>query len=153
MRKYDKEWLEELCANSYSYAEVLRKAGRAQGGGAQATLKKKIEEFEVDISHFTGMHWQASPNQKPQVREKYEFDEIFVKNSSITQKVLRGYVERHQVLEYRCVNCGCNGEWQGGKIALEIIDISDKEIKCTVKNGGDISNHKSINICLDKTLN
>ena len=123
MRQYDKEWLQELCLDSYSYAEVLRKAGRKQGGGAQATLKKKIEEFGIDISHFTGMHWQASPNQEKQNREKYTLDEIFVKNSPITQKVLRGYVKRHQVLEYQCVNCGCNGEWQGGQIALEIDHI------------------------------
>ena len=54
LRKYTKEWLEELCAESYSYAEVLRKAGRAQAGGSQNTLKKKIAEFEIDISHFTG---------------------------------------------------------------------------------------------------
>lgn len=123
MRQYDKEWLQELCLDSYSYAEVLRKAGRKQGGGAQATLKKKIEEFGIDISHFTGMHWQASPNQEKQNREKYTLDEIFVKNSPITQKVLRGYVERHQVLKYQCVNCGCNGKWQGGQIALEIDHI------------------------------
>ena len=28
LRPYTKEWLEELCAESYSYAEVLSKAGR-----------------------------------------------------------------------------------------------------------------------------
>jgi hypothetical protein len=28
LKKYTKEWLEELCADSFSYAEVLRKAGR-----------------------------------------------------------------------------------------------------------------------------
>ena len=124
MRRYDKEWLTELCADSYSYAEVLRKAGRKQGGGAQETLKKKIEEFEVDISHFTGMHWQASPNQVPQQgREKYTLEEVFVKDSPVTQKVLRGYVERHQVIEYKCVNCGCDGNWQGGVISLEIDHI------------------------------
>lgn len=54
LRKYDKEWLEELCADSYSLAEVLRKAGRKQAGGNQETLKKKIAEFEIDTSHFTG---------------------------------------------------------------------------------------------------
>ena len=54
MRNYTKEWLSELCKESYSYAEVLRKAGRKQGGGTQATLRKKIEEFKIDISHFTG---------------------------------------------------------------------------------------------------
>ena len=45
LQKYTKEWLEQLCADSYSFAEVLRKAGRAQAGGSQATLKKKIQEW------------------------------------------------------------------------------------------------------------
>ena len=54
LRKYDKEWLEELCKDSYSLAEVLRKAGRKQAGGNQETLKRKIKEFNIDISHFTG---------------------------------------------------------------------------------------------------
>ena len=64
MRQYTKEWLQELCENSYSYAEVLTKAGRKNGGGSQATLKKKISEFNIDISHFTGQRWQWSPNNK-----------------------------------------------------------------------------------------
>ena len=57
LKKYTKEWLEELCSESYSYAEVLRKAGRAQSGGSQSILKKKIEEYNIDISHFTGQRW------------------------------------------------------------------------------------------------
>lgn len=135
MRRYDKEWLTELCADSYSYAEVLRKAGRKQGGGAQETLKKKIEEFGVDISHFTGMKWHESPNQLPQQRrEKYKLDEVFVKDSPVAQKVLRGYVERHQILEYKCVNCGCNGEWQGGQIALEIDHIDGNNTNNEISN-------------------
>ena len=70
------------------------------------------------------MRWHESPNQLPQPgREKYNLDEVFVKNSPVTQKVLRGYVERHQVLEYKCIKCGCDGNWQNGKIALEIDHI------------------------------
>ena len=125
LRKYDKEWLEELCKNSYSYAEVLQKAGRKQAGGNQSVLKKKIEEFDIDISHFTGQRWQQSPNQKDNKvsREKYEIEEIFVKNSPVSQKVMRGYVERHQLLDYHCQNCGCDGKWQDGEISLEIDHI------------------------------
>lgn len=134
MRRYDKEWLTELCLSSYSYAEVLRKAGRQQGGGAQATLKKKIKEFEIDVSHFTGMRWQESPNQQSQHREKYSLDDIFVKDSSITQKVLRGYVERHNIIEYKCENCGCDGNWQGGKIALEIDHIDGNNTNNEISN-------------------
>jgi hypothetical protein len=45
LRKYTKEWLEEVCAESRSYAEVLRKAGRAQAGGSQNTLKGKLKNL------------------------------------------------------------------------------------------------------------
>ena len=135
MRQYTKEWLQELCQNSYSYAEVLNKAGRKQGGGAQQTLKKKIAEYEIDISHFTGQKWHESPNQKPQQGiEKYNLEEIFVKNSPVTQKVLRGYVERHKVLEYKCVNCGCDGHWQNGIISLELDHIDGDNINNELTN-------------------
>lgn len=125
LRKYDKEWLEELCKNSYSYAEVLTKAGRKQGGGAQATLRKKIEEFDINISHFTGQLWHQSPNQQDNKtsREQYSLEEVFVNNSPVTQKVMRGYVERHKLIEYCCEKCGCDGHWQDGIISLEIDHI------------------------------
>ena len=52
--------------------------------------------------------------------EKYTLKEVFVKNSPVTQKVLRGYITRHNVIPYICKICGCNGEWQGGEISLEL---------------------------------
>lgn len=60
---------------------------------------------------------------KGQDREKYSLNEVFVKDSPVTQKVLRGYVERHNILEYKCQQCGCDGHWQDGIIALEIDHI------------------------------
>lgn len=136
MRKYTEDWLKELCKNSYSYAEVLRKAGRKQGGGAQATLRKKIEEFGIDISHFTGQRWQDSPNQTDnhEKREKYLLEEIFIKDSPITQKVLRGYVKRHNLIPYKCQNCGCDGHWQNGIIALEIHHIDGDNTNNEISN-------------------
>lgn len=136
MRRYTKEWLTELCKDSYSYAEVLRKAGRKQGGGTQATLRKKIEEFGIDISHFTGQRWQDSPNQisTHQNREKYLLEEIFVKDSPITQKVLRGYVKRHNLIPYKCQNCGCDGHWQNGIISLEIDHIDGDNTNNEISN-------------------
>lgn len=135
MRNYTKEWLSELCKESYSYAEVLRKAGRKQGGGTQATLRKKIEEFKIDISHFTGQAWKKQSNCSPQVyKEKYSLDEILIKNSPITQKVLREYVKRHNLLEYKCQTCGCDGNWQNGKISLEIDHINGNNSDDRIEN-------------------
>lgn len=137
LQKYTKEWLEELCKDSYSYAEVLRKAGRKQGGGAQETVRKKIEEFNIDISHFTGMRWQQSPHQQPQDysdREKYSVEEVFIQDSPVSQKVMRGYVKRHNILEYKCQNCGCDGHWRDGIIALEIDHIDGNNTNNTIEN-------------------
>ena len=102
LRKYDKEWLEELCAESYSLAEVLRKAGRKQAGGSQQTLKNKIAEYNIDISHFTGQNWNKGKTKETDERiaqqaknqEKYSLEEVFKKDSLITQHGLRGYVQR-----------------------------------------------------------
>lgn len=136
MTPYTKEWLEELCKNSYSFAEVLRKAGRKPGGGSQKTLRTKIELWNIDISHFTGQRWYDSPNQAPKIgsREKYSMEEVFSENSSVTQKVLRGYVERHNILKYQCETCGCDGNWQGGTIALEIDHINGNNSDNRVEN-------------------
>lgn len=136
MQQYTKDWLEELCKDSYSYAEVLRKAGRKQGGGTQATLRKKIEEFGIGISHFTGQRWQNSPNQidNHENREKYSLEEVFIKNSPVTQKVLRGYVEKHKLIPYKCQNCGCDGHWQNGIIALEIDHIDGDNTNNEISN-------------------
>ena len=117
-----KEELKKICGESFSYAEVLRKLNKAQGGGTQFRLKKKIKEYNIDISHFTGQNWQSSQNleSKKHSREKYHLTDIFIKDSIATQKVLRGYVERYDLIAYKCENCGCDGHWQNGIISLEL---------------------------------
>jgi 5-methylcytosine-specific restriction endonuclease McrA len=123
MQAYTKEWLEELCKDSYSYAEVLRKAGR-HGGGSQTTLQKKIKEFGIDVSHFTGQDWHSSPNQEPQKgKEKYVLEEVFTKNSPISRNIVRNYIRRHNLIPYQCSNCGCDGHWQNGLISLQLHHI------------------------------
>ena len=131
LRKYDKEWLTELCQESYSLAEVLRKAGRKQGGGAQATLRKKIEEFKIDTSHFTGQLWNKGKTIQEDARigksgfqEQYQIEDIFIVDSPVTRKVIRDYIKRHNLLEYKCQNCGCDGHWQNGIISLELDHIN-----------------------------
>ena len=138
LQRYTKEWLEELCASSYSLAEVLKKAGRKPGGGNQETLKKKIMEFEIDISHFTGQLWNKGKTKETDnriaSREQYQLEEVFCLNSPVTQKVLRGYIERHNVIEYKCQLCGCDGHWLNTEIALEIDHINGNNKDNRIEN-------------------
>lgn len=117
LKKYTKEWLEQLCSESYSYAEVLRKAERAQSGGSQRTLKKKIEEWNIDISHFTGQRWQRSPTFK----EKYSPESLFIKEGTkASNQTLRKYLLQYNLMDYICSECGCNGMWRGKELALQL---------------------------------
>ena len=110
---------------------MLRKAGRKQAGGSQQTLKNKIAEYNIDISHFTGQNWNKGKTKETDERiarqaknqEKYSLEEVFKKDSPVTQHVLRGYIQRYNVIEYKCNKCGCDGHWQNGVIALEIDHI------------------------------
>lgn len=123
MQKYTKEWLEQICAESFSYAEVVRKAGR-KGGGSQETVKKKIQEFNIDISHFTHQLWNKGKSSlidsRIKTKERYNLNEVFCENSVVTQKTLREYIKRHKIIPYKCSLCGCDGHWQNGEISLEV---------------------------------
>ena len=116
LQKYTKEWLEELCASSYSLAEVLRKAGRAQGGGSQETLKKKIKEFNIDISHFTGQGWKTNSN----FEEKYTITTLFVKGHEVSNLTLRRYIDKDNLIPYICSECGCDGKLRGKILTLQL---------------------------------
>ena len=52
--KYTKEQLKEACKQAKSYRNVMSQLGLKEAGGNYATIKKKIVEFQIDISHFTG---------------------------------------------------------------------------------------------------
>lgn len=122
LQKYTKEWLKELCENSYSYAEVLEKAGRKQSGGNQSYLKQKINQYHIDTSHFLGQGWRKGTHQHG--HSKYSLEEILVTNSPVQRNILRRYLLKYQVLPYKCVWCGNTGEWFGKTLSLEIDHIN-----------------------------
>jgi hypothetical protein len=56
-RNYSEDDIRTAVLSSKSIAEVLRKLELAPVGGNYGTVKKKITELGVDISHFTGRAW------------------------------------------------------------------------------------------------
>lgn len=52
--KYTKELLIPIVKESNSYADVCRKLNIAPNTGAQTYVTKKIKEYHIDTSHFTG---------------------------------------------------------------------------------------------------
>ena len=124
--KYSKEEIEVFVKDSCSERSLVMKMGYSGAGGNTHNVVVAIKNRypDLDFSHFTGQASnkgqtkQSNPNLGS--KEKYSLEEVFTLNSSVTQRVLRGYVERHNVIPYCCKICGCTGEWQGGCISLEL---------------------------------
>ena len=126
MNRYTKDWLEQACKESYSYAEVLRKRGLKPCGGNYEVIKNKIKEFGIDISHFTHKQWNKGKTHEEDNRiavSKLTDDDVFVKDCTKPRKVIRAYIIRNNKIEYKCAFCGNTGEWLGKTISLELDHI------------------------------
>ena len=142
LQPYTKEWLEELCKDSISYNEVLIKAGRKIAGGNTQTLKNKISEYNIDISHFKGQSWSKGLTKETseavlkqsKTIEKYNIQDIFCKNSPVPRKIIRDYIKRHKLLEYKCQSCGNKGFWLNQEMTLELHHIDGDETNNELTN-------------------
>lgn len=54
----------------------------------------------------------------------YNFHEIFTENSNVARTTVRRYILTYNLIEYKCVFCGNQGEWLGKEIPLELDHIN-----------------------------
>ena len=113
--KYSKEELEDLVKNSFSYAEVLSKLGfSTTKGHNQRTLKKRILYYNIAVDHFT----YKTP------KKDWTNDEIFCKDSKVSQPTLRRTVKRENLITYECQICGQQPFWNGKDLVLTLDHIN-----------------------------
>lgn len=121
MGKYTKEILEEAVKNSYSIAGVLRVLGLKQAGGTQSHIKRKINMYGIDISHFTGSVHNVG---KPAISRKSPEEILIRKESWYREKV---HKLRRSLLtigrELKCVECGISDTYNNKPIVLHIDHI------------------------------
>lgn len=63
-RKWTNEQFILAVETSLSYAEVIRKLGLKPAGSNYDTVKRKIKELDLNISHMTGKVWNIGKRYK-----------------------------------------------------------------------------------------
>ena len=121
MNKFTKEDYENAAKVSLSYAGMCRYLGLSPRGGNYATLKRKIKEFNIDISHFTGQGWNIGLKFRP--FKEYKLEEILQKDFPYNTQRLKHRLIDSGLKEYKCEKCK-NTEWNGVPIALELHHIN-----------------------------
>jgi len=113
--KYSKEQLKDIVANSTSYRQVLLSLGIKPAGGNYSTLKKRIQNFNIDTSHFKGKAWNKGKKTGPRrPLEDYLNNKYSIQSYKLKQKLLN-----EKVFESKCQKCN-KQEWLGHSIPLEL---------------------------------
>lgn len=107
--------LEIIIKNSKSFSEVANKLGYTNLSGNLPTLRKRIEEYNIDTSHFSG---------RVVIQTKRNEENVFIENSTASQATLRRWYKKGEYTEYKCSICGQLPIWQEKKLTL-ILDHID----------------------------
>lgn len=127
MAKYNwnKEVIEEAVKNSVSYRDTLRKLGVNLSGNNGETLKRKIEEYQIDISHFT-FHSNLP-------KAKKDVNDYLTENSTIHTFKLKERLIRCGLKENRCEVCGLDS-WMGKPISCQLHHINGNNTDNRLEN-------------------
>lgn len=106
--RYSKENLIIIVESSNNYSEVVRKLGLNPTYGNRQTLKKYIENFNIDTKHF-----RITTRGKNKV-----ISDILVENSISDRRIIKKYLISNNLKEYKCELCGQDENWLGKKITL-----------------------------------
>ena len=128
--KYTKELLETNVKDCYSFAELCRRLGLKPEGSNPKTLRKKMDEFGVDYSHFTGQAWNKNP-ENPVYRGKYL--PKLCEHSSLSSANVKELIYRLGLKENKCEICGIT-EWLGNPIVCELHHINGDSTDNRIEN-------------------
>lgn len=112
----------EAAKNSKSVAGMCRYLDRSPCGAGYYTMRKKIKELNIDISHFTGSGWNT--NGKNFLKyEKIPDEVVFTENSTYTTSRLKDRLIKGGYKEEKCEQCK-RTEWEGKPIPLQVHHIN-----------------------------
>jgi hypothetical protein len=97
---YTKEMLEPLVKESFSFGEVTRKLGLRSSTGSQTHITKRIQEFNIDTSHFLGKAWNKGKIFHPKRDiSDYLTNKISIKSHVLLKRLIKENYKKH-ICEY-----------------------------------------------------
>lgn len=128
--KYTKELLEENVKDCFSFSELCKRLGLAHAGSNPKTLRRKLNEFGVDYSHFTGQNWNSNSKNPVYIRT---YTKSLSENSSLSSGNTKKLLFRLGLKTNKCECCGLT-EWLGKPISCELHHINGDHTDNRIEN-------------------
>jgi hypothetical protein len=118
--KYTEQDLRTAVAESFSWAETLRRLGYCPTGGNWKTLKKRVTELGIHTDHFDP--YRASRQRSR--RGRRPLSEILVTGSNYCRWRLKERLYETGLKKRNCELCGQGTTWNGREISLILDHIN-----------------------------
>lgn len=112
----NKDKLMVAISNSYSIRSSLKFLNLSPSGGNYDCIKKAIDDFGIDTSHFTGQGHLRGKNHN---YRKRSLDEILVKGKLENTWRLKNRLLKEKIKDAKCENCELK-IWLEKPIPLEL---------------------------------
>ena len=130
---YQKDKLEQIVSESYSFAEALRKIGLRDVGSNFKTIKKYVEEYNIDISHFRGQTWNKGMGNTDYAAYN-KLENILKENTNFKSDTLKYRLVKEGLKQWKCEKCGNEGVWEGKELVLELHHINGNHYDNRLEN-------------------
>lgn len=130
---YTEKKLREVVPHCFSMAQVLKAFGKSPSGGLLSHLRKRINQYNIDTSHFLGQGWskgKVSTHRK----SAEEILKIYPEGSYRVDayKLRRAMIE--SAIEYECSDCKNSGTWNEKQLTLEVDHIDGNWLDSRLSN-------------------
>lgn len=121
---YNRDELYHIVSNSKTFKECLLKLNIRAAGGNYRTLKKYINLYKLDISHFDSVSIRNEKLNNFNKSLKFKLSDILIENSTYSRTNLKKRLYEEKILERKCCLCGQDENWNGMKISLILDHIN-----------------------------
>lgn len=126
---WDKPNVESAVKNNFCYADVLRELNIPVRGRNSDTLKRKVKDYNIDISHFTFVPKGKGSSKKKNIYEYLKKDS-HIKSYKLKQKLIDAGLK-----ENKCENPNCGiSSWLGKEIVCQLHHIDGDETNNELSN-------------------
>lgn len=129
---YTNEQLITAVKNSVSIAETCRLLGIKDAGANYQTVKKLINELNLDISHFTGRAWNQGKKYRI-IKPARKLEDILTTNSNYQSYKLSKRLINAGIKQHQCENCKLT-HWLDQLIKLELHHINGDRTDNRIEN-------------------